>query len=282
MSKKYLLIPRLQVFDANGASCSYVAGFPAMTAWLGVAHALQRKIQQKEGLENVTLPKMTISSHSCELLSRTNAGKRKVTTLILQKYPMKKKNDSNEIVNASMFETARCNLNVSLLMEIEGLNEVNIPTFEKAVRQILPSMRIASGYISNKSLNEASNWKVYTTDNEDSERLLRNRLMPGYIPVDRSDLLEKNTEGDALDGLLKALQGVTDPKGWLVPLTVGYKDLSGAMKVLNQRSYDYEHHFVEPIVTVGEFKTPFRFDSIDDMMWEYEYDNEDGTYMCRN
>lgn len=42
--KKLLLIPRIEIQNANALSSPYTIGFPAMTAWLGAVHALQRKL----------------------------------------------------------------------------------------------------------------------------------------------------------------------------------------------------------------------------------------------
>ena len=44
--KTYLLIPRIRIQNANAMSSPYTIGFPAMTAWLGAVHALQRSVQQ--------------------------------------------------------------------------------------------------------------------------------------------------------------------------------------------------------------------------------------------
>lgn len=42
------------------------------------------------------------------------------------------------------------------------------------------------------------------------------------------------------------------------------------------------HRFVEPVVTLGEFKMPYRFTDIDEMMWHYEYEEEQQLYLCKN
>lgn len=41
---RILLIPRLRIHNANALSSPYTIGFPALTAWLGGVHALQRKL----------------------------------------------------------------------------------------------------------------------------------------------------------------------------------------------------------------------------------------------
>ena len=63
---------------------------------------------------------------------------------------------------------------------------------------------------------------------------------------------------------------------------VGFKDLTGKMNVANQRDDGYEHHFVEPLVTLGEFIMPYQCENIDSLMWYYDYDKVNGLYLCRN
>ena len=43
--KKYILIPELKIHNANALSSSLTIGVPAMTAWLGAVHALERRIR---------------------------------------------------------------------------------------------------------------------------------------------------------------------------------------------------------------------------------------------
>ena len=45
--KRILLIPQIKVLNANALSSPYTIGFPAMTAWLGAVHALQRKLNDQ-------------------------------------------------------------------------------------------------------------------------------------------------------------------------------------------------------------------------------------------
>ena len=70
--------------------------------------------------------------------------------------------------------------------------------------------------------------------------------------------------------------------GWLVPIAVGFKRISEVGKIKGQRDKSKNHCFVEPVVTIGEFKMAYRFESIDDMMWHYEYKENEKLYLCVN
>ena len=41
----YLVIRKMQIHNANAMSSTYTIGVPAMTAWLGAVHALERKVR---------------------------------------------------------------------------------------------------------------------------------------------------------------------------------------------------------------------------------------------
>lgn len=51
--KTYLLLPKIKIQNANALSSLCTIGFPAMTAWMGFAHALERKIRLSSNLESV-------------------------------------------------------------------------------------------------------------------------------------------------------------------------------------------------------------------------------------
>lgn len=299
MLKRYLMIPHLHILNANAASTPYTAGFPAMTAWLGLVHALQRRVQQGSELRRVRLPRLAVACHGFAMQEFKDKGNY-YGSLIGTANPLKKSKKTGEFERPPFVEEARCHLEVSLLAEVEGLSGNEKEVFEQIVRQELPRLRAAGGDIVLQAGDE-KHWKMITVNDDDerAERSLKAKLMPGYVLIDRPDLL-RSEEGDTLDRLLAALQVQYNAEkdedgkmigwqrkkvtadGWLVPIAVGFRDLSGKIKVKEQRSYDYEHHFVEPLVSVGEFVMPYHCQSIDEMMWEYDYNEAEGLYLCRN
>ena len=62
----FLLIPQLKIHNANAMSSPYTIGFPAITAWMGAVHALQRYLHQ-QGLSQVNFKKVAVSCHKFEL-----------------------------------------------------------------------------------------------------------------------------------------------------------------------------------------------------------------------
>ena len=60
--KAYLLISRLRIHNANAMSSTLTIGVPAMTAWLGAVHALERKLGERRepALEGIRLVRTAI------------------------------------------------------------------------------------------------------------------------------------------------------------------------------------------------------------------------------
>ena len=281
MSGKYLLVSHLKIINANAASTPYTIGFPAMTAWLGMVHALERHLREKDDLKGVRLPSVAVSCHACDLQVFRDKNNRN-DSIIGMAVPLRKKNKSHEFTPAPFIELPRCHLEVSLLIKVDGLDDRLMPYFEKAVSLEIPRLKAAGGdIICNESLFR--HCRVYDVGEDDAvtEQRIKKFLMPGHMIIDRSDLLSTG-ESDYLDRLLDVMQNITPSNGWVVPIAIGFHDLSGEITVNNQRSYDYEHHFVEPLVTMGEFIIPYRLNSLEDMMWSYDYDESEGLYVCRN
>jgi CRISPR-associated protein Csy2 len=64
--KRVLFIPHIKVHNANALSSPYTIGFPAMTAWLGAVHALQRMLNQGE-FDSVTFNSVAVVCHNIDL-----------------------------------------------------------------------------------------------------------------------------------------------------------------------------------------------------------------------
>jgi len=282
-------------------NCAYATGFPAMTSFLGFGYCLTYKIP------DFKFYGMGVIVHEAEFQSVQKAGKY-THTLKLKKAPLNEKGKS-----ASIIMKGYVHLDVSLVIECNYIPS----TKQKHLRnEILPklltSMRLAGGDIHPIPRDEDGNYlknrlpSFFLASSED-DSTLKHLLMPGYAIISRIDLMDdiqKEGRGDALDRLLYALSSDAIPvrieentdgekkavyeykrhfNGWFVPLAVGFHDLSGNLPVSYQRgSGKYEHHFVEPLMTLCEFKMPHRFDSIGDILWHYEYDEVHHNYLCIN
>ena len=312
--KTYLAISQLRIHNANALSSLYTVGFPAMTAWLGAVHALQRHIQQHDGLQQAALPRMAVSCHDCDvqLYDGPQHGPRdRVQSVIGPANPLNTNTTTGAYERPPFLEEPRCHLRVSLLVETVGANHDNEQLFLDTAAASLAHMKIAGGDILSvcapyehgkpRLPDHAYLHLFYVNEAEPAtERAALRSLMPGFVLVERSGLLQALPGDDALDRLMYS-QGVERtsvrdakgrvqswqtrklcPDGWLVPIVAGYQDLSGAIRVEQQRDYACEHHFVEPLVTLGEFKMPTNLPGLEAMLWSYKTDDKHGRYLCVN
>lgn len=305
-TKKYLLLRHVKIHNANAFSSPLTIGFPAMTAWLGAMHALERKLRQHEALSDIRLTKLAVSCHDFNLQTYKGPGDY-VNSVIITSNPLRKKGASFE--RPPFIEEARVHLNVSLLMEVDGLAPSSFSTFTEKTTAALMGMKIAGGDILDFSpiqdpmestLTRNSRLLLVDEDNERDVRRAIRSLMPGYVLVERRQLLKRKQEElnqqDILQVMLDllALHYEYDDeqdswhlqprkeKGWLVPIVTGFKGLTPLGHVANQRDASTLHRFAEPVLTLGEFKMAHRFDCIDDMMWHYHYDKDKDLYVCVN
>lgn len=70
--------------------------------------------------------------------------------------------------------------------------------------------------------------------------------------------------------------------GWLVPLVVGYKGISPLYEngeVARTRDSETPFRFVELVYGIGQWQSPHRCQSIDQLLWHYH--QEDDWYLCQ-
>lgn len=285
----FLLLPHLKIHNANAMSSPYSIGFPAVTAWMGAIHALQRFVNQ-QGFEEVKFTRLAISCHQFDL--QTYRGENDfVSSIIGTANPLDKDGSRPAFV-----EEARCDLEVSLLIEYENIHRKHVDKLKELIQQRLHRMKWASGdLISVKPVESLA----VNEDKPETIKATLNKLMLGYVLIERRDLMIQamNDGQDALDALLDHLklmhrseideqEQVTwtikrKEKGWLVPIAVGFQGISPLGKAKHQRDENTPHRFAESVITLGEFKMPYRFKSLEPLLWQYHTDIENNLYLCQ-
>jgi CRISPR-associated protein Csy2 len=300
--RRILLIPHLHIHNANALSSPFTIGFPAMTAWLGATHALQRKLND-QGV-GVTVAATGIVSHHMDL--QTYRGSNDfVLSIIGTGNPLEPKSEKDKpkgnAVRPSFIEEARCHLDVSLLVEMQGVSQDQDEVIKERVAHLLNSnMKMAGGDI--LTFNPLEIHVIEENNKADLSRLTR-KVMPGYVLIERRDLMVEAMEQgqDAMDALIDYVaihhsseQAEDDeiiwksrrqtqpdkPAGWVVPIATGFHGISDLGQAKNQRDPDTPHRFAESLVTLGEFKMPHRFESISDLLWRYHVDSDHNLYQC--
>ncbi len=282
-----LLISRLKVHNANALSSPITIGFPAMTAWLGAVHALQRKLNQLPELAELNLNGVAVASHGFDLQTYQGPGDF-VHSIIGTANPVDK--DGNR---PAFIEEARCHLTVSLAVEYSGISR-------SVAEDILLAQaeNILNGQIKMAGGDILAIEKISLEKAED----LKRKLMPGYVLIERRDLMQAAMkEGqDAIDALLDYLAihhrctqvddkvqwhsgrkplNETGEKGWIVPIATGFHGISELAPAKNQRDPDVPHRFAESVVTLGQFKLAYKTE-VHELFWRYAHYPQNNLYLC--
>lgn len=290
--KKLLIIPYIKVHNANALSSPFTIGFPAMTAWLGAVHALQRHLNT-QGIP-VTFSATGVVSHDMDL--QTYKGDNDfVHSIVGTGNPLDKTG-----ARSAFIEEARCHLDVSLVIQFDNITIEEREDLVDTISHLLHSkMKMAGGDI--RSFQTPFCLNSEEGLEEDLMKVQRT-LMPGYALIERRDLMIDAMENgaDALDALIDYLAihhrceadedgKVTwnsyrktfnnKPAGWIVPVATGFHGISELGEAKNQRDPEMPHRFAESIVTLGEFKMAHRIKSIEDILWRYHQDGD--LYLCQ-
>jgi CRISPR-associated protein Csy2 len=285
--KNILLLSHIQIQNANALSSPYTIGFPAMTAWLGAVHALQRKLNQAD-FEDLKFKSVGVACHDLNLQTHKGRGDY-VHSIVSTGNPLDKDGS-----RPAFIEEARCHLDVSLIIEVENLPFDDSELIDR-VTTCLQRLKIASGDILNCGKIE-----LIKVHDESSHRALMRKLTPSYVLIERRELMidaMKNGQ-DAIDALLDYLtiqhrcveneEGNIEwtrkrkTGGWIVPIATGFHGISELGKAENARDMTTPHRFAESVVMLGEFVMPHRIKKLDAMLWQYHVDLENNLYLCKN
>ncbi len=293
--KGFLVLPHLIIQNANALSSPFTIGFPAITAWLGAVHALQRKFNQHENYHSLKFPSVGVVSHSIELQTFRSSGFRPSSILVTRNPLVINK---KKVSAPSFVPEARCHIDVSLVIEVSGLDQfIEESEFCRTLDSHLPMLKFASGDL----LRYEKPHLKFLDENHENHRELLCSLMPGYALIERRDLMIK-AMNDGQDALHSILDGVCIRNeceisngdiewtkkwiysGWIVPIAVGFHgltELADPGSTLNQRDPSVPHIFAESVVTLGEFVMPYRLDFIENLLWYYAYEPDSRMYLCK-
>jgi len=306
-----LTLPHLWVQNANAISSPLTHGFPAITAFLGLMWALQRKTHEA-GLD-LSFKAIGIVCHNHqEQVVEANF----VKTFCLPRHPTDDKGKS-----AAIIEEGRIHFEISLIFAVTSQRWLQEPAAQDdemvIVAELLAQMRIAGGSVIPPKHPEHPRYQPWvlalTGTNEDRQTAFsaaRARLLPGFSLVSRPDIMEAQTAAlqathptttrfDAWLSLSRRqwryqhLQGKEGRwqadsrkgQGWIVPIPVGYGALDRiqlAGSVANARSPAIPFCFVESLYSIGQWISPHRLYAPEQLLWYADSRPEEGAYLCRN
>ena len=292
MSRYYILVSNLKIEGANAASSNITIGFPAITAWMGMVHAWERKLWQM--VPDIISPVFEAVGISCRKFNlQTYKDKTSwIATIPNRRKPMEYRN--SKYAHAAIIDEPKADMTVDLILSLEKDENQNYEDIVESLPDVIAQSRAVGGYI----VSTPDILAMSIEDDEDLKEMNRRfiaKMMPGFALIDRSDLLEEdNSLGHMLDILSVQTSQIKDENGntymtppvrnisgWIVPIVTGFRRLNEPTKpIKNERAIQFKHCFVEPAITLGEFKMVNQIKDIRHMLWYYSHTNF--KYHCLN
>ena len=308
-----LLLPRIRVQNANAISSPMTWGFPAMTAFLGLMTGLERRLGPEAG---ISFRSVGVVCHSFEAQVTTEGYTHKFH---LTRNPILDDGSTASIVEEGRVHLD-LSLVFDVVLRSDKLGELERQALVDGVVHAVAGMRVAGGSVM-PALPMSQARRVKPTLELEAEgdekgpqfRHLMRRCLPGFALVSRDDLLQQRlaamqmetpgvtaldawldlsrwnhraeSEADTAEGSPTTWQ--TDPRsGWTVPSPVGYAALSTlhpAGSVANARDTRTPFRFVETLWSIGQWISPHRLKTVDDLMWYARTEGEShDIYRCGN
>lgn len=255
----YLVIPRIRVQNANAQPAWWMIAPPPMTAYAGFSHALALALGWSQ------CAGFGVVHHDIQFLGEFEGEKGLFLPHQFRAASFIDKGDysSKNQYALSNQPTARCHLNVSLVIKLDEEDAVDL---ESDFPRFMRGARLAGGTVVDYG----------KTSRQDSMEAVIKYLKTGYAIHERQDLmLMQEGERDMLDVVLR----LTDPQrrfeasnkaksaepknpdgaeddshSWLMPSTLGYRAITEFQSRKNVRG-DLPHAFAEPLVGMVQYRT---------------------------
>jgi len=238
---KYLVIPRIEVSNANAQPAWWMIGPPPLTAYAGFSHALALAL----GLARCR--GFGVVHHDIQFLGEAAGGDFRPHQFRAASLIDKDDYSSKNAYALSSQPTARCHLNLSLVIRFDEDDPLDL---EDTLPRFLRGARLAGG-------NIVKYGKVALLGSlDETAKSIKN----GHAIHERQDLMiRQEGERDMLDVVLRLTDPQrrrTDPEAppWLLPTTLGYRAITLFQKRKNARS-DLPHAYAEPLVGMVQYRT---------------------------
>ena len=312
-----IILPHIRIQNANMISGPYTYGFPAVSSFLGFVHALQRKI----GNNKFTFDGIGIVCHKFEPQVYQPAPFVPYQLKITRNPYRRDNKPSSIFEEGRIHLDVTLIIGVKALdtnkEALEKLTKSVIDTTQTmriAGGSILPSSKKGKKpfFTVLSNIGEQKREQI---------KKLKRKFLPGFVLTDRREALmehlaemrKNNPEATNLDALLDLCAVKVEPvmtqdqyekkladsksknievdwysrkerPGWLVPIPVGFLPITELYEpgtVKNARDNDVPFRFVETAYSLGEWLNPIKIKNLEDLMWYYESDVQNGTYLCK-
>ena len=270
-----LLVPHLEVQNANAISSPMTWGFPSITAFVGLMAALERKLGADCGLQ---FNGVGVVCHRFE--AQTHRGY--THSFRLSRNPVRKDGSTAGIV-----EEGRIHLDISLVFDVSLSSHVTGDAERQQLSQTVDDLLQAHQHTLTQRQSEGQPTPATALDAWLDLSRINTRAVRVPVPA-------PPVEGQALvleaanakPAAAEPIEWQRDERpGWLVPIAVGYAALSAlhpAGSVAQARDATTPLRFVESVFSIGQWISPHRLRDAAQLIWWPTYDEATGLYRCRN
>lgn len=313
-----LVIPGLRIQAANAISSSLTWGFPAITAFIGLMQALERRLGESVP---ITFDGVGVICHGHEVQASSDG--------FVHRFHLTRNPPKSDGTLAAIVEAGRIHLDITLVFGVNGdavsADDAANDAVARRVADTIAQMRVAGGSVvpalpGHPTARRRPELRVLGSDAAERAQRFRRwcyRWLPGFALVSRDDFLQQrlaalqalDADATTLDAWLDAScrtfraerQSVTHPDtgvstetlewnsssapGGIVPIPVGYGALSKLYapgKVLRTRDPSVSTRFVESVYSLGQWVSPHRIHDARDLLWYSRYHPETSLYRCYN
>lgn len=313
-----LVLPRLYVQNANAISSPMTWGFPAMSAFVGLMHTIERRLADQE--IELFFDGVGVICHRHEPQVTFEGF---VRAFHLTRNPVDKDGGTAAIV-----EEGRTHLEITLVFAVRGDAcggaESERTHIAARVADLVMSLRVAGGTVHPSNPRHRSGFPgpalislaESSEDRFEQFKQLRRRWLPGFALVSRDDLLharwgeirKQKPDASLLDAWLdlsrlnmechaaeaepnnvespnRAVWEARRPPGWIVPIPVGYGALGPLYEpggVAAARDMTTPFRFVESLYSIGQWVSPHRLNRPSELLWRVDNRLEEGRYRLCN
>ena len=183
---QFILINRIQVQNAN-AIAGFTWGFPAITHFLGFSHNLARKLSETEAFNHLVLGGCAVVSHKQKVHAYIHDGDYQFTQYKTSAYLNK---DVQKVIKGkapSIIEEGKMNMTVSLLIGCNGYIGNRQDALINWLTNACLLQRLAGG-----TVLKIASVEIFDDQSSDTLYLIKRKLLPGFLLLDRSSYLEKH------------------------------------------------------------------------------------------
>lgn len=314
---KFLIIKNINVNDASALNCYLSYGPPSVVQFAGCVHKLQRELNSIPDYADIRFKNFSFSLRDFFIMSVKKNGRKHFAT---DKHPgvIKSSRVENAPI-IEQFRCAFTTNIVIEIENYSALNDEY--DFAQNIKDILFSIRVGGGHVFNIgdisviADNEKAEAKIKRALMPGFVLVDKTELAKEYDDkldalVDTQKVIitfeeakqKENTDDNVEEGVKSKSKAKTKAKpskqdnsankkiaqiekkikGFFVPQHLGYASIANTKEgTLVSKSYDYQHHFAEPLVGICEYKLPIKT-KMHSLFWHTENINNESFVVINN